>query len=188
MARQILRGRPKKYNARTLKTALNRYFRSISREVAVTEMVPTGERDDKGHMIMESVPVLNQDGNQLMKTEYLIPPTVEGMCLRLGIHDSTWNNYCDPEKNPEMQDVTTEAREIFRAWLIEESLTRPGKDVRGIQFNLQNNYGYSEKKEVELGERATKAVSAASIPMEERKQLLMEMVEAAAVGDDDDKE
>ena len=150
MARQILRGRPKKYNARTLKTALNRYFRSISREVAVTEMVPTGERDENNHMIMEAVPVLNQNGEQVMKTEFLIPPTVEGMCLRLGIHDSTWNNYCKDE-DQDMREVTQGAREIFRAWLINESLTRAGKDIRGIEFNLENNYGYSQKQSIEFG-------------------------------------
>ena len=33
----------------------------------------------------------------------------------------------------------------MHAYLEQEMLTRPGKDLKGILFNLENNYGYSEK-------------------------------------------
>lgn len=36
---------------------------------------------------------------------------------------------------------------------------------------------YSEKKEVELGERATKTVTAASIPLEDRQEMLRELMQ-----------
>ena len=41
--------------------------------------------------------------------------------------------------------------------------------------NLENNYGYTEKRQVELGERASRAVSAAGMTMEERQELLQEI-------------
>ena len=60
----------------------------------------------------------------------------------------------------------------MRAWNQMQLLTREGKDLKGIIFNLENNYGYSEKRQVELGERASRAVSAAGMTMEERQELL----------------
>ena len=74
-------GRPKKYTPRTLKTAVEKYFDSISREIAMTEKVDTGERDKSGHKIYKDEPVLNKCGEQVKITEYLVPPTVD--CARL---------------------------------------------------------------------------------------------------------
>lgn len=41
-------GRPKKYAKKTLAKAVDRYFASITRTVTMTELIETGERDDKG--------------------------------------------------------------------------------------------------------------------------------------------
>ena len=62
-------------------------------------------------------------------------------------------------------------------FLEEALLTRSGKELKGVIFSLQNNYGYTERKEVELGPKARKAVSAARIPLEERVAHLREMVQ-----------
>ena len=56
-------GRPKKYTKKTLAEAVDRYFASITRIVPVTELVETGERDDKGHKIFERRPVTNSLGD-----------------------------------------------------------------------------------------------------------------------------
>ena len=143
------RGRPRKYTPRTLRTAVDEYFRYHSRTVTLREQV----------------------------REFVVPPTVGGLCRHLGIHRSTWADYCDPEKHPELQEVTAYARETMEAFLEDALLTRSGKELKGVIFSLQNNYGYTERKEVELGPRARKAVTAAAIPMEEREALLREMVQ-----------
>ena len=65
----------------------------------------------------------------------------------------------------------------MRAYLEEQLLTR--KEVRGIIFDLQNNYGYSEKREVELGTRATAAIGSVGLPAEERAELLAILKEEA---------
>lgn len=175
-------GRPKKYTKKTLAEAVDRYFASITRIVTMTELIETGERDDKGHKIFERRPITNSLGEEAKVEEYIVPPTVGGLCQFLEIHRSTWAEYCDAEIHPEFSDTTTRARGRLRAYLEQQLLVR--KDVKGIIFDLQNNHGYSEKRQVELGDRASKAISAGSIPMSEKKQLLEEIAREFAGGGD----
>ncbi len=150
--------RPRSYTPDTLRKAVSRYFRSITRRVTVTEKVPTGRKDKQGHPIYREQPVLNMLGNQVAVTEYIVPPTVADLCEALHIHRSTWDNYCDADTHPEFREVTESAREKLRAWNEKEMLTRPGKDIKGIIFNLQQNYGYGgEKHEMELSGGALEA-------------------------------
>lgn len=84
--------------------------------------------------------------------QYVVPPSIAGLCLQLGIDRSTWQNYADPALHPELADVAAEARARIEAYLEQELLTRE-KGLQGIIFNLQNNYGWRQKQEVELGEK-----------------------------------
>ena len=138
-------GAKKKYTAKALAKAVETYFRSISREKVVTEEVPTGELDSMGHKVYEQKPVLNALGQELTFTEYLIPPTVGGLSAFLGIHRSTWFAWCDASVYPDYKDITQDATDRIHAYLEKESLTRPGKDLKGVTFNLEHNYGYREK-------------------------------------------
>lgn len=127
-------GRPRKYKTKkALETAIESYFNSISRTVPVTNL---------------GVKVTNDAGELMHRTEYLRPPSISGMCLYLGIERSTWQNYCNPKLHPEFQDVTAMARVRIEAYLEEELLTRE-KNVQGIIFNLQNNYGWRNKPDKE---------------------------------------
>lgn len=167
-------GRPKKYNKKTLGEAVDRYFASISRVVPLTEKVDTGRRDGDGHKIYEDRPVMNSLEEQATVEEFIIPPTVGSLCMALGIHRSTWAEYCDHEQHPEFKDITTQARERMRTYLEQQLLTR--KDVKGVIFDLQNNHGYTEKRQVDLSERASKAVSAGKVvSLSEREVLLREI-------------
>lgn len=138
-------GAQKKYTPEKLLKAVKRYFRSISREVTVTEKKPTGQRDKMGHEIFEDAPVINSLGKEIKVTEYLVPPTVGGLSDYLDIHRDTWNAYCN---NPEYSDATTYARGRMHAYLERESLTRQGKDLKGVLFNLENNFDYAERVEL----------------------------------------
>lgn len=166
-------GRPKKYTERTLRKAVEEYFDSITREVAMTEKVDTGQKDADGHKIFENVPVINKRGEQVKITEYLVPPTVGGLCEHLGIHRSTWAEYCDENAHPEFSDTTTRTRGRMREYLEQQLLIR--KDVKGVIFSLQNNYGYTERREVDFGPQASRALTAAAVPMEEREEILREL-------------
>lgn len=145
-------GRPKKYTKRGLEKAVKGYFDSISRKVRAL--------DDGGEA------VYNDAGESIWVTEYIRPPTVGGLCLYLGIDRSTWQNYADRSLHPEFQEITAYARIRMEAYLEEQLITRE-KNVQGLIFNLQNNYGWREKREVELGgeTRRTVADSAQTVPM-----------------------
>ena len=135
--------RKKKYTKKALEEAVDNYFGSITRIVKATELQETEERDDKGHKIYKRVPIINSLGQEAEIEEYIIPPTVGDLCRHLGIHRSTWAEYCDPKQHAEFSDTTTYARGRIRAYLEQQLLIR--KDVKGIIFDLQNNHGASEK-------------------------------------------
>ena len=69
-------GRPRKYPRKSLAEAVERYFASITRIVTMTELVETGERDNKGHKIFERRPIINSLGEEAKAEEYIVPPTV----------------------------------------------------------------------------------------------------------------
>jgi len=176
--------RQKKYTAAALDRACERYFAAITRRVKVTEPVDSGRRDDKGHIIFDHIPVKNTLGEEVEVTEYIIPPSMHELCAYLQIDRATWSRYMG--EGEQYAAVGERVRERMKAWNEHEMLTRPGKDLKGILFNLTNNYGYSEKKEVELGERATKTVTAASIPLEERQAMLRELMQEFERDDGED--
>ena len=68
---------------------MERYFGSITRRVRVTENVPTGAYDEKGHMLYEPKPVVNSLGEEVWVTEYIVPPEVSARAST-GIDRSTW--------------------------------------------------------------------------------------------------
>ena len=174
--------RPKKYTKKTLEEAVEHYFDRITRVVTVKERRETGERDSKGHAIYEYVPVINKLGEEATVEEYIVPPTVGDLCRALRIHRSTWAEYCDSDAHPEFSDTTTRARGRLRAYLEQQLLTR--KDVKGVIFDLQNNHGYVEKREVELGRSASRAISGATMSIEEKQALLEQIARDFPSGGD----
>lgn len=139
--------RPRKFTKHSFTEAVFDYFMSIRREVPVMEEVPTGELDKMGHPVKQRVPVFNQKGEPAFVLDYFVPPTVGGLCAHLGIHRSTWAEYCDPQLYPEFQEPIQYAKDQIRAYLDLELLRR--KDVRGIIFDLQANHGLSERSATE---------------------------------------
>lgn len=160
----------KKYTKKALETGVEGYFKSISRDVPLVEKTESGS----------SVPVVNKLNEPAMATEWLEPPTVGGLCAFLGIHRSTWAAYCDPEKHPDFAEATEWARDQLYAWRENALLTQ--RHVRGVMFDLENNYGQHQKHQVELGEATRKAMTAVGMPIEEREQLLKEMFNAMGAG------
>lgn len=125
------------------------YFDSITREVGMTEKVDTGRKDSSGHKIFENVPVINKRGEQVRYTEYLVPPTVGGLCEYLEIHRSTWAEYCDESLHPEFSDTTTRTRGRMREYLEQQLLIR--KDVKGIYFSRRTTTATPSAREVDFG-------------------------------------
>ena len=168
--------RERRYTGATLRKAVRAYFSSISRTVTVTEPVPSGEVDQYGHPILIQQPILDDDGAPIRRREYVNPPTLGGLCRALGIHRATWARWADAETYPEFADTVEWAREEVRAWLEEQLHTRPGKDVKGIIFDLQANFGLRERREIEMGPQAARAVqTSGTMTLAEREELLREI-------------
>lgn len=150
-------GQPKAYTAKKLEKAVEEYFASITRQRQLTEKVPTGELDKYGHPILKDEPVLNCKGNPVIVTEYVVPPSKGALARFLGIHRSTWDNYHDSKTYPEFQEIVTDADDRILAWNEEQLLTRSGKDIKGIEFNLENNFGYRQKSSLDLNSEGLEA-------------------------------
>lgn len=164
--------RPKKYTKKTLDEKVREYFASISREVTATERIATGEKDADGHSVYEERVIINSLGKPVTYTEYVLPPTISGLCEFLGITRQTWDNYCGQKQ---FFDTTTYAQGRRRAYLEKELLTRKGANLRGIEFDLRNNCGWTEQVTVETGERASRALESAAIPLSDKRALLEEI-------------
>lgn len=137
-------GRKKAYTERTLRAAVKKYFSSITREVELTEKVDSGRKDDKGHVIWDTVKVKNNLGQVATVTEYLVPPTLGGLCQYLKINGSTWSRWSDPKKYPEFEEIIEDVKERMTTWRMEQVATR--KDVKGLIWDLETNYGCGKQQ------------------------------------------
>lgn len=144
MSRSIA-GRPKKYSLAAFKRGVNKYFAAISREKALKEKVCIGT-DDAGKDIYRWEPVKNALGEDATVIEYFQRPSVSGLCGYLHMHRDTFNEY---SRHEDYADICAAAKNEIEAYLC--SQLGSGKGDSGIIFNLQNNFGWKQKQEVELG-------------------------------------
>lgn len=80
---------------------------------------------------------------------WLRPPSIAGLMRFLGIRRrETWAEY---KRRPGYDEVCEDASLVIEEYNIERSYEKDS--ARGAIFNLQANYGYSEKHEVEVGEK-----------------------------------
>lgn len=145
-------GRPKKYTKAALERAVLRYFDSITYEYELKNAV-------------------NRLGEPIRLEAYAKPPLKMDLCLYLGIDRGTWLNYCDHDKHPEFKDITEYVHLRCEAYLATE-LVRREKGVDGIKFNLSNNYGWSAKREVEVGDKTRRVLAIDTMSMAEKLALL----------------
>lgn len=165
-------GRPKKYGGKkALSEAIERYFNSISRTIYAKD-------EETGEIIC------GDDGREITVTQYIRPPSVSGLCLYLGIDRTTWFNYCDEKAHPEFREITAMTRGRLEAYLEEQLLMRE-KGVQGIIFNLQNNYGWKQRQEVELGEKTRKSAETSNMGVSEKIAVIASAQKMAAQFDED---
>lgn len=127
--------RRKKYTPVTFSRAVDKYFKSISYESTVKHL--NGEE------------ILSRDGKPIRNVVFVIPPTLTGLCDALEISRDTFASYAN---NGDYADACNYAREVVEAYLERELLTRT-KGIEGVKFNLQNNFGWSDKHEADDGAR-----------------------------------
>lgn len=133
----------RKYSKKALGEAVQAYFDGITREVEIKERVDSGKRDSYGHVIWDLVPVKNKLDEVAKMTEYLVPPTIGGLCLHLGISYATWSRWHYGEENEDIAGILDNVRDRMLAWRMEQVLSR--KDVKGLVWDLEVNYGVGTK-------------------------------------------
>lgn len=134
-------GATPKYTKETLEAAVREYFESITREVVIQERVPTGQKDAWGHDVYEWRDVKNNLGEVAKRTEYLVPPTLGGLCIHLRIANSTWSRWRDKKKYSEIIEYVDDR---MIAWRKEQVLIR--KDVKGLIWDLEVNHGCGKQE------------------------------------------
>ena len=125
-------------NRNALRQAIDAYFDSVSREKRLTETVQT-ERE--GRPVREERPVLNLLGQPVTVREYVVPPTRGGLLRALGIGAAAWRKLLADER---FRAVAEEAEERLVEWRIEQILAAPGRDIKGILYDLERNYPAAE--------------------------------------------
>lgn len=176
-------GRQKQYTAAKLEKACEAYFNSISYQEPVMKKVPdTDERgipklDDKGHILYRFEQITTADGKPAFETCWIEPPGIVALCLYLGIHRSTFDRYGslpgNDEESERFRNTVSRARGRVEAYLAAQLENKSA--ARGAIFNLQQNFGWKDRKEISLDEGTRKAMTARSMSLEEKEALLREI-------------
>lgn len=183
MAKVKKPGRQKEYTAAGLERACEAYFNSISYQEPVMKKVPDTDEDgvarldDKGHILYRYEQITTADGKPAFETCWIEPPGIVALCLYLGIHRSTFDRYgslagSDAESE-RFRNTVTRARGRVEAYLAAQLENRSA--ARGAIFNLQQNFGWKDRKEISLDEGTRRAMAAKSMSMEEKEALLREI-------------
>lgn len=144
--------RKRSYRPKALYEAVERYLKSCRATLPVR---------------LDGEIVTDENGNEMTRSVYLVPPRLTQLCLELGITRATWANYCN---DPAYNEATELARTSVESFL-EGELARE-KNVRGIIFNLQNNFGWKEKQEIEMAGETKVEVSTAAMSIEDKLRAI----------------
>lgn len=131
------RGRPFKFkSAKEMKRKIDEYFESCFEEVW------DEVRDDDG--VVKWVPRLDRHGNIVKYQKE--PFTISGLAVFLGTNRQTLLNY---EETDEFFDTIKQAKAKIEAYTEKQLYNDKARNTTGIIFNLKNNYGWSDKQEVD---------------------------------------
>lgn len=178
-------GRPKgskKYTAAGFRKACNGYFNSISYETTV--MRQKADLDDAGypqldafgHIKYKHEPIVTADGNEAKELRWIEPPSIQGLCLYLGIDAATFWRYTNDEEDLSLAKEAKLAKARVEAYLI--SRLEDKSAANGTKFNLQHNFGWMDRKtedKTELGAGGYPASDRLNgMTMEEKIKMLRE--------------
>lgn len=137
--------RPKKYTPKAFGEACDAYFRRRSYETTVKSLEPTGRTNAKGLPVMDYVPVKNGDGETLTVLEYAAPPSVESLCVELGISRATFANYAQDDRYKAVCDGVRLRIEEY----LHRQLNVRQKGTDGIIFDLKVNHGWRDNADID---------------------------------------
>lgn len=170
-----------------LRKKAKKYFDAITTREPMLREVPVCIKDDAGELIpaldefghrkMKFTPVISADGTEVQRTIWACPPSLSGLCLALGVSQSTFNAWCSlgetDKKSAALCSAAKEARAKIEAYYVEKSLEKGA--ARGAIANLEANFGWKRRREVGLDEKTRETVSSVKMNAEDRLALLREM-------------
>ena len=170
--KKIIRaGAPKKFETpQQLANACDKYFRSISRVVELTEKIDTGKFNKAGKPIIEHRPIINDYGKPATAREYFRKPSISGLCNYLHICRDTWSEYANRD---EYRNICASVKQEIEEYLV--SRLGNGKGDAGIQFELSQNYGWRNRVEVEAGAETRESMKHSNLSMAEKLECLKSM-------------
>lgn len=170
----------RKYTAKAFELAVEAYFRRITRTKRLVVAEPDGEEkngvfmaktDMFGNMKNKYIQPTNAAGEPAEVTEYLIQPTISGICYDLGISRQTWSRYAKEKGYAE-----TVERARLRVETNLQNLLMQKNSARGAQFSLQYNFGWTDKSA--SGENLTENETDSAVedmPLKDKIGMLREL-------------
>jgi hypothetical protein len=125
---------------------------------------------------IDGAPVLDEKGRQVYKTVEIDPMGVSSVCSFLGITRQTWFNW--RKKSHPLSDLVKTFDTVITSFLEVRLNTR--NSTSGTEFVLINNYGYSDKVELELGEETRRSAAITSIGLNAKINLVAGALKAYA--------
>lgn len=170
----------RKYTAKAFGLAVEAYFRRITRTKRLVVAEPDGEEkngvftaktDMFGNMKNKYIQPTNAAGEPAEVTEYLIQPTISGICYELGISKQTWSRYAKEKGYAE-----TVERARLRVETNLQNLLMQKNSARGAQFSLQYNFGWTDKTENGSGEADSEGAGAVeNMPLKKKLEIMRQM-------------
>lgn len=138
----------KKYTPKRFAETVSAYFDSITRTTPLImtepDLVPgavPGEFKPRKEIFGRAAPKYVQpktkDGQAAQTEEYIIQPTISGLCLYLGISHQTWARYA---KEKGYSETVERARLRIETHL--QDLLMLKNSANGAKFSLEHNFGW----------------------------------------------
>lgn len=169
-------GRKKAYKPAALRRAVQEYFAALRyrepvyREEPVLDDDGQPEFDRYGHPATRFVRVVTEDGTPASRTSWVSPPTITGLCGKLGISRQTWSKYLAAD---ETHDICDEAKRVIETYLQERLEDK--NSAAGAKFALQANYDWRERREISTDAPTRAAIAGGEMTMDDKLALLREI-------------
>lgn len=174
--------RERKYTSKAFQIAVEQYFRSITRrkrlileEPDLVETKIKGEFKPKKEVFGQASKIyrqpVNQNGEPVEIEEYIIQPTISGICTELEISKQTWSRY---SKMKGYAETVERARLRVETYLQDRLMEK--NSARGAQFSLQYNFGWNDKPPAEENLSENNIASAVEdMPLKDKIGMLREL-------------
>ena len=121
------------------------YIDSITYKKNVIVNKDTGEKDKKGNIIYRDEYVTDAEGNKVQELAFHTIPSFLGLVNYLGLDKDTVQKYGKMDGFSVSYKKVLSVIEAYTADLLQTK-----NNVAGVIFTLKNNFGWQDKKELEV--------------------------------------